>query len=280
MWAELFPGLVLGFREGLEAFLMIGIILDFLKKRGETELRRPVQWGLATGIAGSLLFGLALWGISRLLGTGEATEELWEALAALVGLVLLTTFVIWMMRHGKTVYQDVQAEVKNHFSAGGLFLISVIMVLREGAEIGLFAFSSVNQQTYTIGIGFGVVGAAVLAWLITRALVRLNLKVLFSVTLGYVVLQCAYLLGYGVHELLHGLGSVGLIADGDPLFAKAWNLRGGIFDHKTGVVGLPLNILVGWSSAPEWLQLGSQLAYLAVLFPLWMRISRKVQKAS
>ncbi len=272
---ETVPGLILGLREGLEAFLMIGIILDYLKKSGETRYLRPVQAGLVTGIFGSLVLGLALWGLSLLMGAqGGQTGKLWEALASLTGLVLLSTFLIWMMKHGRSVYHEVHAEIKAHFSAVGLFLISLVMVLREGAEIALFAFSSTEKAAYVTGIALGVLVAAVLAWAITKALVKVNLKVLFTVTLGYLVLQSGYLLGYGVHELLSALVGLGVVPSDSVLLVKAWNVAG-LWEHKTGLLGIPLNVLVGWYSRPEWLQFGLQLGYVGVMGAVWLRLLRR-----
>ena len=268
------PGFVLGLREGLEAFLMIGIILDYLAKSGESRFIRPVQAGLAVGIVGSLLLGLGLWGISLLLGAqGETTGKLWEVVASLAGLALLTTFLFWMMKHGRSVYQEVHAEIRSHFSRGGLFLISLIMVLREGGEIALFAFSSTDKEAYVTGILLGVVAAAVLAWLITKALVKVNLKVLFTITLGYLVLQAGYLLGYGVHELLSVLKDMGTLPADHALLIKAYNVAG-IWEHKAGWLGLPLNVLVGWYSRPEWLQLGLQVGYVVVMGAIWASLIR------
>lgn len=276
---ETLAGLVLGLREGLEAFLMIGIILDYLKKSGEHRYVRPVQAGLAAGVFGSLVLGVGLWGVTILLGSqGEATGKLWEASASLVGLALLSTFLYWMMKHGRSVYHEVHAEIRSHFSRGGLFFIAMVMVLREGAEIALFAFSSTDKGPYVVGIVIGVAVAAVLAWLIAKALVKVNLKLLFTVTLGYLVLQAAYLLGYGIHELLSALKTLGTLPGDHWLFIKAYDAKG-IWEHKTGLVGMPLNVLVGWYSRPEWIQLVLQLSYLGVMGALWSRFLRPPKKA-
>lgn len=248
---------------------MVGIILDYLKKSGDERYLVPVQAGLAAGILGSFALGLGLWGISALLGSqGESTGKLWETVASLFGLALLSTFLYWMMKHGKSIYHEVHAEIRSHFSRGGLFLISLVMVLREGAEMALFAFSSTDKGSYVVGILLGVLIAAALAWLITKALIKVNLKILFTVTLGYLVLQAAYLLGYGVHELLSALKTLGPLPADHPLLVKAYQIQGA-WDHKTGLIGLPLNVLVGWYSRPEWLQLGLQITYLVVMGALW-----------
>jgi len=168
-WIDFVPGLILGVREGLEAFLIIGIMIRFLDKAGRTDLNRSVKTGLIVGLLGSAAIGVALWGVTVLIGgAGGTVGKIWESVASLAGLVLLSTFVYWMMKHGKTVVREVQNQVDSNLTKAGVLGLATVVVLREGAEIALFAFSSVNQQSYVIGIFVGVVGAAVLAYLISR----------------------------------------------------------------------------------------------------------------
>ena len=93
-WIDFFPGLILGVREGLEAFLIIGIMMRFLDKVGRTDLRRSVRTGLVAGLLGSAVIGVALWGVTVLVGgAGGTVGKIWESVASLAGLVLLSTFV-------------------------------------------------------------------------------------------------------------------------------------------------------------------------------------------
>jgi high-affinity iron transporter len=279
-WADLFPGLILGFREGLEAFLVIGIMSRFLDKMGRKDLTRSVRTGMVAGLVGSVGIGVALWGISLAVGGGGSTVgKIWESVASLAGLLLLSTFIYWMMKHGKTVVKEVQNQVDSNLNKWGVLGLSAVVVLREGAEIALFAFSSVNQQSYVLGILAGVVVAAVLAYLISKSLLRVNLSVLFSVTLGYLVLQAGYLLGYAVHELLSALNASGAIASDSVVLLKPFNFGNTLLDHKTGGIGIALNVLVGWYSRPEWLPFVLHYGYVALMLGLWRRMLRVVQPA-
>lgn len=280
-WIDIIPGSILGLREGLEAFLIVGIIMKYLEKTGREELKRSVKVGMGIGIGGSLIIGLALWGFVRLLGgSSDNVGKLWEAVASMAGLVLLSTFIYWMMKHGRTITADVQSQVDAKISKAGIITLVTVIVLREGVEISLFAFSSVNEQTYVIGIAIGLVVAAVLAYLIYLSLVRVNLSTVFSITLAYLILQAGYLLGYSVHEFLSAMKGLGRIAAESAVYTKAFNLGDTVLDHKSGAVGVPLNVLIGWYSRPEWIQLALHYGYVAAMFILWRIVAGRQKTAA
>ena len=273
MISQVIPGLIVGFREGMEAFLIVGIMLRYLDKIQRNDLKKNVTFGLWAGIGGSVVFGLVLWGITILVGqAGGAVSKLWESGASLLALIFISTFLYWMMKHGKTIVGDVQSEVSKKLSAGGLFALATVMVLREGAEIALFAFTSVDKQVYLIGILIGVLIAAVMAYLINKSLVKVNLAVLFNVTLIYLIFQAAYMLGYSIHEFLSALKSIGSLGEDHMILTKLFNLSGTALDHKVGAIGVPLNILVGWYSKPEVIQFVLQHLYIIGAFVMWKRI--------
>jgi high-affinity iron transporter len=280
-WVDVIPGSVLGLREGLEAFLIIGIMMKYLEKIGRKDLKNPVKVGMGIGIIGSVVVGVLLWGGIKLLdGSGEYAGKLWEALASIAGLILLSTFIYWMMKHGKTVVKDVQEQVDAKVSSAGVTALAAVVVLREGVEISLFAFSSVNEQAYVIGTLVGVVVAAILSYLIFLSLIRLNLSALFTITLAYLVLQAGYLLGYSVHEFLSAMKGLGKIASDSGFYAKAFNLGGTILDHKSGALGVPLNVLIGWYSRPEWIQAILQVGYVIGMLLLWKAVVRRQARES
>ena len=269
-WVDIIPGSILGLREGLEAFLIIGIMMKYLEKIGREDLKRSVKLGMGFGQGGSLLIGLILWGAIRVLGgSSDSVGKLWESVASIAGLIQLSTFVFWMMKHGKSFDHDVQRQVAAKVSKTGIFTLATVIVLREGVEISLFAFSSVNQQPYVIGIAIGVIVSAALAYLVFLSLIRVNLAVLFTITLAYLVLQAGYLLGYSVHEFLSAMKGLGKILADSKIYLKAFNLADTILDHKTGALGVPLNVIVGWYSRPEWIQLILHYGYVAGMLCLW-----------
>jgi len=270
------PGLIVGFREGMEAFLIIGIMLQYLTKIEKPELKKNVSFGLLAGIGGSVVFGLILWGISSLMGqSGGAVSKLWESGASFAALIFIATFIYWMMKHGSSITGDVESEVSRNLSSKGLFALSTVMVLREGAEIALFAFTAVEKQVYLLGTLAGLLIAAVLAVLINRSLVKVRLSVIFNITLAYLILQAGYMLGYSVHEFLSALKTLGHLGSDSFILTKMFNLSGTVLNHKTGALGVPMNFLLGWYSKPEVLQFIAQYGFTASAFIIWARVNRR-----
>jgi high-affinity iron transporter len=272
MNVDIIPGFIVGLREGLEAFLIITVILEYLNKTNRKGFKKTVLYGTGTGIAGSVVIGLILRAISSyVIQSGSSVSKLWESLASLAALIFISTFIYWMIVHGHTMVEDVKKSVDRRLSSAGVFILSVMVVLREGAEISLFAFTALDKQAYTFGILIGIVVAGGLAYLVYRSLVRLDLRVIFRITLVYLILQAGYLLGYSVHELLSALKDIGKLAKESPLLIKVYDFKNTIMDHKTGTMGVLLNVLVGWYSRPEILQFVLQVGYVAAGFSIWKK---------
>ena len=265
-------GMVLGFREGLEAFLIIVILLRFLRRAERTELIKSVWSGAGLGILASLVVGGGLYAVSSALGRMEQTAKLWDSLSSLIALALITTFIIWMIREGVNMVGSVERDAAKNLSRGGIVLIAALMVAREGVEIAIFSFAG---EYDLLAIFAGVGAALVLTVLIYYSLVRVNLKTIFTITLLYLILQAGFLLGYGIHEGLSALKDIGALPETSPLFLKAFNLSGTLLDHKTGPVGLPLYVLLGWYSKPEILQFAAQYLYTGSMLYFWYRTKAK-----
>jgi high-affinity iron transporter len=266
------PGLIMGFREGLEAFLIIAIILQYLNRIKKIEFKKHVYSGAGVGIVSSAIIGGLLFTLSNAIDKTDEIAKIWESGASLVALLFVTTFIYWMVKHGRNMVSEVQSQVKQNFSRFGLFSIAFIMVVREGAEIAIFTFAG----NYTLlSIGVGIAASLLLAVLIYKALVKINLKLLFNITLGYLILQAGFLFGYSVHEGLSALKALSLIDENHFLLIKAFDLSETILYHKEGAIGLPLYIIFGWYSKPEWIQFLLQYSYTIGMFAFWHKITKK-----
>ena len=104
----IFQGIIMAFREGLEAFLVIVILLKFLEKTNNRQLKKSVWYGLGSGIILSILFGALLGAFSNLIGGTDATVKLWESIASFIAVVFIITFIIWMINNGAKVKQHVE----------------------------------------------------------------------------------------------------------------------------------------------------------------------------
>lgn len=167
---------------------------------------------------------------------------------------------------------EIKQQVNANLSPMGIMLVSFMMVAREGAEIAIFTFAG---QYTTLSISIGITVSLVLTILIFYSLVKVNLKTVFNITLVYLILQAGFLLGYSVHEGLSAMKSLGMISGDSVLFTKVFNLGGTIFDHKEGALGIPMYVLFGWYSRPEWIQFILQYSYTIGMFAYWKSILKR-----
>lgn len=264
-------GTILGFREGLEAFLIISIIFRYLLKTGADTLKKYVWIGTGIGILASVGLGGLLARVGNLIGKTDQIAKLWESVASLFAMLLVTTFIIWMIRQGSNMVATVENKVKSNISKVGIILVTSTMVAREGAEIAIFTFTGNYELS---AISTGILLSLILTVLIYFSLVKVKLKTIFKITLIYLILQAGYLLGYGIHEGLSALKDLAVFSNNSILYAKAFDLSATILNHKEGVVGLPLNVLLGWYSKPEWIQFISQYVYTICIFVYMKRFSK------
>ena len=270
--SQILPGFIVGLREGLEAFLIISLMIEYLNKLQRKDLISFVMKGMYAGLGISLLLGALLWLLSGALDNGSnALSKLWEFGASLVAVLFISYFIFWMIKHGRSMAGDVKKSVDNHLSGNGLFILSAVAVAREGTEIALFAFTSEAKGIYLSGNMAGVIISALIAWLLYKSLVRVEIGLIFKVTLIYLILQAAYLCGYSIHELLSAFKGIGILSSDSFLFTKVYNFKDTLLDHKTGSLGIFLNIFTGWYSRPEYVQFILQIIYLTGFLSLWKK---------
>lgn len=261
----LLPGIIMGFREGLEAFLVVGVIIHYLGKLNLNKLKSCVTYGAGAGIAISVFTGWLIHLAGAYLGNVNVLAKMWESLASLVALSLITTFIVWMINHGRNMTGHVQEQVSRNLSEMGIFLISTTVIAREGVEIAIFAYAG---QYTLVSIFVGLIAALLLAILVVRSLVKIDIGLIFRVTIVYLILQAGYLLGYGIHEGLSAMKDMGYLSKNSALLVRVFDASSGVLNHKDGSIGLLLNVLFGWYSRPEWLQFVAQYCYSGALLAL------------
>lgn len=272
---DLIPGLVMGFREGLEAFLIIAIMLEYLNKSKKKEYKKYVYNGLEIGIAASLLFGGLLYGLSLIISESSNIAKLWESASSFVALVLITMFIYWMIQNRHKIVSNIHGKMDNSLSKIGLVSLAAIMVAREGAEISLFIFSSINTNSYVMGTLIGVLLASILVFLIYKSLVKVNLKLIFNITLVYLILQAGFMLGYSVHEFLSFAKAEEILSANNILFTKLFDVSDTFLNHKEELPGILLYATIGWYSKPEIIQFVTQYIYTLSLLYLFLRSRKK-----
>lgn len=259
---------IMSFREGLEGFLIVIILLRFLDKTNNKSLKKQVWYGVGGGIIISLSLGLVLFKLSSYLGGLKTTAKLWESVGGMIAVMLVTTFVIWMIQHGNQIKHQIEQNVASHLTKNGLMLLTLFMIAREGTEIAIFSFAGKYELPPII---LGLLIAIILALLIQYSLVKVNLKTIFGLTLGYLIIQAGYLFGYSLHEGLSAAKSLGWLESNSFIFNQAFNLSKTMLNHKNGLLGLPLNVTLGWYSKPEWIQFILQYIYTFSLLSYWLQ---------
>jgi len=273
---EFLPGFIVGVREGLEAFLIIAIMLEYLNKTNRENDRKYVFQGLAYGLIASLVFGVILFGISSLIGNGNTNvAKLWEFGASFLALILITTFIVFMLKNKNSIVSDIRDKMSVSLSKKAIILLTMVMVAREGAEIVLFIFASVEQLSYAVGALSGVLISAILVFLIYKSLIKVNLKMIFNITLVYLILQAGFMLGYGFHELFSYFKAESIIDSSHWIYTKAYDFSDTFLNHKEKPLGIILYATVGWYSKPEVFQFLIQYLYTFSLIGLFIKSSIK-----
>lgn len=266
----MFPSFLLSLREGIEAALIIGIIIGALNKLHQEELK-PVVWrGVAIAVVLSFVFGLGL----NYLGmefTGQL-EEVFEGLAMLLAAAILTWMILWMMRHGSEIQRDLEAKTAHAtLNRGGsaLFILAFLAVFREGIELALFLMAAriaSDPISVLVGATFGLGGAILLGWMLFATTRRLNLRQFFQTTNVLLLFFAAGLVAYGVHEL-NEAGWVPAVIE------NVWNINHIISDKSE--VGLILKALFGYNGNPSLTEVLAYLSYFIILGTILIRNQRK-----
>ncbi|MGD2104381.1 MAG: FTR1 family protein [Anaerolineae bacterium] len=257
----MFASALITLREGLEAALIVGIVLGVLGKLGRSDRVRPVWAGVLAAVAVSVVAGLLLnvMGVA-FEGRGEA---IFEGIAMLLAAGVLTWMIFWMQRQGRKIQADLEMDVRravSQESSWALFSLSFVAVVREGIETVLFltaaALSATASQTL-IGGALGLVAAIVIGWLIFAVGRELNVRAFFQVTGILLVLFAAGLVAHGVHELQE--------ASVIPTVVEhVWDLNPILDEDST--VGEFLKALFGYNGNPSLSEVLSYIAYYAAIY--------------
>ncbi|MFJ9155292.1 iron uptake transporter permease EfeU [Streptomyces griseoviridis] len=204
----MFGNYLIGLREGLEASLVVCVLIAYLVKTGNKSRLAPIWAGVAIAVALSLAFGALLqFGSSTL--TFQAQEILGGTLSILsVGLV--TWMVFWMRRTARHLRSELHGRLDAALAlgTGALVLTAFLAVGREGLETSLFLWTAVQASgdgvRPLVGALLGLATSVVLGWLFYQGTLRIDLARFFRWTGALLVLVAAGVLAYGVHDLQEG----------------------------------------------------------------------------
>ena len=261
---------LIGLREGLEASLVVVILIAYLVKTERRALVRRVWVGVGVAITVSMAFGALLtFGPRRL--TFEAQETLGGTLS-IAAVAFVTWMVFWMARHARGLSGELRGKIDLAADAGGasLAFVALLAVGREGLETALFLWAATqaatgvdgSSTTPLLGALLGLLTAAAMGYFFYKGVLKINLSRFFAWTGGILIIVAAGVLGYGVHDLqeaqvLPGLSNL------------AFDVSSTV--DPSSVLGTVLKGVFNFSPATTWLQAVAWTLYVVPTMFFFLR---------
>ena len=272
-------GFLTGLREGVEAALIVSIVLAYLARTGRSDGAGRVWLGTALAGALSLAVGIVLY---QTVGAFEEPyEQIFEGTTLLVAAGVVTWMLFWMRRQAGSVKGELHAAIDRVVTSGGtwgLALLAFTAVIREGLETSLFLVGqATSDRSEAIWILLGAITGLAIAALIGygfyRGSRRLNLGSFFRLTGIALIFIAAGLLSHGIGEFIE----IGALGNGF-WTATAFDLSG-VLSHEEGI-GAFLRAILGYQADPAVLTIVAHIAYLVTVLALYLRPVRRATPAA
>ena len=262
---------LIGLREGLEATLVVSILIAFLVKSDRKDRLAQVWAGVGLAVALSVFFGWLLSYTSTTLLQKYEHRELFEAVASIAAVVFVTWMIFWMRRAARSIAGQLRSKLTDALQVGSIAVavMAFLAVVREGLETSLIFYSAVQGASVNGGPLYALLGgiatAVAIGYLMYATAVRINLSVFFTWTGALLILVAAGILKYGVHDLqeaglVPGLGSV------------AFDVSGAI--PPGSWYGTLLKGVLSFSPESTWLQVAAWLLYVVPVMTLFFLPAR------
>jgi high-affinity iron transporter len=282
-------GLLTGLREGVEAALIVSIILAYLGRTKNFHHFGTIWLGTGAAAAISVAVGVVLFAtIGRMT---PPAEQLFEGIAMILAAAVVTWMLFWMRRTAGHVKGELQAAIDRSLVEGsiwGLTALAFTAVIREGIETALFLMAQVTAASQAdagapstlVGALVGLAIAGGIGYGFYHGARVINLRTFFQWTGVALVFIAAGVLSRGVDELVE----VGQYFGAQlPLTSTAFDISH-FLPHEGGggaaIVGQILRALFGYTSTPEWITLIAWLAYMATVLTLYLRPIRRAPATS
>ncbi|KAB8187127.1 iron uptake transporter permease EfeU [Microbispora catharanthi] len=266
----MFASYLIGLREGLEATLVVSILVAFLVKSDRRE-RLPMVWaGVGVAVLLSVGFGALLTFTAAHLATQQ--QEMFDAVTSLAATVFVTFMVFWMRTAARKMSGELREKMGAALELGAtaVVVVAFLAVAREGLETALLWFAAVQGATSSasplIGITLGLLTAVALGWGLYRSALRINLTKFFTWTGLLLVLVAAGIFKYGVHDLQES----GLVPG---LNTHAFDISG-VLDPSAWYSTL-LSGMFNITPQPSVLEAVAWLVYLVPVLILFLRPAAK-----
>jgi len=272
------PTYLLSLREGLEAALIIGIVLGAVSKIRRTDLAPAVWLGTLSAVIISILTAIILTSFGMSLE--EKAEQIFEGVTMLIAAGILTWMIFWMGKQARFLKSELEDGVNKAAASTGkraVFWLAFLAVVREGVELAIFvtaAFFASNQgETSTnliqilAGTILGLGTAVLLGYTIFATSLRLDLRRFFQVTGILLILFAAGLVAHGVHEF----NEVGWIPS---VVEHVWDVN--MILDENSIAGQLLKTLFGYNGNPSLTEMIAYFVYIAVVTVFWRLDNRVV----
>jgi high-affinity iron transporter len=205
----LFSSALIGLREGLEATLVVSILIAFLVKTDKRASLKWVWFGVIAALAMSVGFGTVITYTNNQMSFEQ--QEVFGGTMSLVAVAFVTWMIFWMRATARTIATDLRGKLSAAVGIGPLAVVvmAFLAVGREGLETTVLFYANVEAagagtRAPLTGFALGIVTAVILGWLIYRGAVRFNLTKFFTTTGVLLIFVAAGILGYGLHDLQEG----------------------------------------------------------------------------
>jgi len=276
------PTYLLSLREGLEAALIIGIVLGAVNKIRRNDLTPAVWLGILSAVIVSILTAVILTGFGMSLE--DEAEEIFEGITMLIAAGILTWMIFWMGKQARFLKSELEAGVNKAAASTGkraVFWLAFVAVVREGVELAIFitaalfagSAESANSNIIQVLAGtiLGLGTAALLGYTIFATTVRLDLRRFFQVTGLLLILFAAGLVAHGVHEF-NEAGWIPAIVE------HVWDVN--MILDENSLAGELLKTLFGYNGNPSLTEILAYFAYIATVFVFWRRDNKVTVKAT
>ncbi len=262
------PAYILLLREGLEASLIVSILLAALHQLGRTREVRAVWIGVSLAIVCSVVGGYIIYATVREYDN-TTFQTVFETITYIIAVGLLTGMTFWMQRHSRTLKREITDQASVAGSAFALGLLAFTTVGREGLESAVFALAFAFQTSgalWLTGAVLGALSAVALSWAIYRMGYRLDFRVFFR-WMGALLLVFAAGL---VADSVQNMQELGWISLGN---AHLWSTAHLLSEDS--MLGDMLHTFIGYAQSPTVLQLSLYLLFLVIFGGYFLYITRK-----
>jgi high-affinity iron transporter len=265
----MFANFLIGLREGLEAALVVGILVAYMVRTGNRDRLAPIWTGVVIAVAASFGVGALLTYTSHSLSF-EA-KEAFGGFMSLVAVGFVTWMIFWMRRQARFLKGELQGKLDAAIAGGvvALAVMAFVAVGREGLETAVFVWSAVSAAgsgaSPVTGAVLGLLTATVIGFLLYKGSVRINLATFFTFTGAALVVVAAGVLAYGLHDLQEASILPGL-------HSLAFDVSAAV--PPSSWYGTLLKGVLNFSAATTWLQLVAYFAYLLPTLFLFFRPMR------